>query len=212
MATIEYTLFFDSQQASQTLLDKVEEVKVVQQVDHAWEARLKVPVIVNNDGKWEGEEEAWMRPYKRVRVEIRIGNAQPVALIDGPVVGFEGSRSTNPGESIVTIVVHDDTEFLNREDELALYQTGTDSEIARQIFSEATDISGPIDIDPTPAQPDNPSSTVAQRGTKIQILRSLAKRHRRWHAYVLPGSWPGKAYARSKDFRKRRMACPRFFS
>jgi hypothetical protein len=208
MATIEYTVFFDNQQADQELLDKVDEVKVVQQVDQAWEARLKVPVCVNNDGKWDGEEEAWMRPYNRVRVEVKIGDAQPVPLIDGPVVGFEGERSTTPGKSVVTIVVHDDTAFLNREDELAFYQTGTDSEIAQQIFSKATDIQGPIQVDPVPAQPDNPSSVVAQRGTKMQILRSLAARHRRWHAYVLPGSSAGQSVRAFKEFPKKTDGLP----
>lgn len=208
MATIEYTVFFDNKQADQELLDKVDEVKVVQQLDQAWEARLKVPVCVNNDGKWDGEEEAWMRPYNRVRVEVKIGDAQPVPLIDGPVVGFEGERSTTPGKSVVTIVVHDDTAFLNREDELAFYQTGTDSDIARQIFSKATDITGPVDIDPVPAQPDNPSSVVAQRGTKIQILRSLAARHRRWHAYVLPGATAGQSVRAFKQFPKKPDGLP----
>lgn len=208
MATIEYTIFFDNQQADQTLLDKVDEVSVVQQVDQAWEARLKVPVCVNNDGKWDGEEEAWMRPYNRVRVEVKIGNAAPVPLIDGPVVGFEGARSAIPGQSVVTIVVHDDTAFLNREDELVFYQTGTDSDIARQIFAKATDISGPIDIDPVPAQPDNPSSVVAQRGTKMEILRSLAARHRRWHAYVLPGAAAGQSVRAFKQFPKKTDGLP----
>jgi hypothetical protein len=208
MATIEYTVFFDNQQADQELLDKVDEVKVVQQVDQAWEARLKVPVCVNNDGKWDGEEEAWMRPYNRVRVEVKIGDAQPVPLIDGPVVGFEGERSTTPGKSVVTIVVHDDTAFLNREDELAFYQTGTDSEIAQQIFSKATDIQGPIQVDPVPAQPDNPSAVVAQRGTKMQILRSLAARHRRWHAYVLPGPAAGQSVRAFKEFPKKTDGLP----
>jgi len=211
MATIEYTVFFDSKQADQALLDKVDEVKVVQEVDKAWEARLKIPVCVNNDGKWEGEEETWMRPYNRVRVEVKIGEAQPVALIDGPVVGFEGERSTHPGKSIVTIVVHDDTSFLNREDELVFYQTGTDSDIARQIFSKATDIKGPIQVDPVPAQPDNPSSVVVQRGTKIQILRSLAGRHRKWHAYVLPGSEPGLSVRAFKKFPEKTDGLPTLF-
>ncbi len=211
MATIEYTIFFDSKQADQTLLDKVDEVKVVQQVDQAWEARLKIPVSVNNDGKWEGEEEAWMRPYNRVRVEVKVGDAAPVALIDGPVVGFEGERSTQPGKSVVTMVVHDDTAFLNREDELAFYQTGTDSDIAREIFSKASDITGPIEIDPVPAQPDNPSSVVAQRGTKIQILRSLAGRHRRWHAYVLPGPVAGQSVRAFKKFPLRPDGLPALF-
>jgi hypothetical protein len=211
MATIEYTVFFDSKQADQTLLDKVDEVKVVQQVDQAWEARLKIPVAVNSDGKWDGEEETWMRPYNRVRVEVKVGDAAPVALIDGPVVGFEGERSAQPGKSIVTIVVHDDTAFLNRDDELALYQTGTDSDIAREIFSQANDIQGPIEIDPVPAQPDNPSSVVVQRGTKIQILRALAGRHRRWHAYVLPGPVAGQSVRAFKKFPAKPDGLPALF-
>ena len=211
MATIEYTVFFDSKQADQTLLDKVDEVKVVQEVDKAWEARLKIPVCVNNDGKWEGEEETWMRPYNRVRVEVKIGEAQPVALIDGPVVGFEGEHSTHPGKSIVTIVVHDDTAFLNHEDELAFYPKGTDSEIALQIFSKATEIKGPIVVDPVPPQPDNPSSVVVQRGTKMAILRSLAGRHRKWHAYVLPGSAPGLSIQAFKKFPEKTDGLPALF-
>jgi len=208
MATIEYTVFFDNKQASQDLLDKVDEVKVTQQVDQAWEARLMIPVCINNDGKWEGEEETWMRPYNRVRVEVKIGEAAPVALIDGPVVGFEGQRSTYPGKSIVTVIVHDDTAFLNREDELAFYQTGSDSDIAQQIFAKATDVQGPIDIDAVPAQPDNPSAVVAQRGTKIQILRSLAARHRRWHAYVLPGPTAGQSIRSFKKYPSRPDGLP----
>jgi hypothetical protein len=211
MATIEYTIYFDSKQADQTTLDKVDEVNVVQQVDQAWEARLKIPVCVNNDGKWEGEEETWMRPYNRVRVEVKVGNAAPVALIDGPVIGFEGERSAQPGKSIVTLVVQDDTAFLNREDELAFYETGTDSDIAKQIFGKATDIQGPIVVDPVPAQPDNPSSVVAQRGTKMQILRSLAGRHRRWHAYVLPGPVAGQSVRAFKKFPVKPDGLPALF-
>lgn len=203
MANIEYTVFFDSKQADQVLLDKIDEVKVVQQVDQAWEARVKIPVCVNNDGKWDGEQEAFMRPYNRVRVEVKVGEAAYVPLIDGPVVGFEGERSTQPGQSIVTIVVHDDTAFLNREDELEFYQKGADSDIAREIFSRAKDIKGPIDIDRVPAQPDNPSAVVVQRGTRIEILRSLAGRHRRWHAYVLPDSEPGQSVRAFKKFPEK---------
>ena len=208
MASIEYTIFFDNQQADQALLDKIDEVKVVQQVDQAWEARVKIPVCVNNDGKWDGEQEAWMRPFNRVRVEVKVGEGQYVPLIDGPVVGFEGERSTQPGQSIVTLVVHDDTAFLNRKDELAFYRTGTDSEIAREIFKKAEEIKGPIEIDLVPAQPDNPSAVVVQRGTKIEILRSLAGRHRRWHAYVLPDSVAGQSVRNFKKFPAKTDGLP----
>ena len=56
MATIEYKVFFDNASAAQDKLDKIEEITVEQEVGMAWEARLLIPVCVNDDGKWEGED------------------------------------------------------------------------------------------------------------------------------------------------------------
>lgn len=191
MPEIVYRLFFDNTPADQGQLDRVEEITVEQQVDMAWEARLLIPVCVNEDGRWEGEEEAWMRPFTRARVEIKLGDSDFVPLIDGPVVGNDTERSAIPGKSMVTLVVHDDSALLNREEEITPHE-GTDSDIARQLF-QAANLGGTPDIDPAEAQPSNPSATVMQRGTKMQLLRSLARRHGDFHAYVLPGREPGQS-------------------
>lgn len=201
MGAVEFKMFFDGQSATVEQLDKVDEIVVDQAVDKAWEAKLKIPVCVNNDGKWEGEQEAWMKAFTRIRVELNPGDGKFVPLIDGPVVGFDGARSAQPGKSVVTVVVHDDSALLNREAKVAVQQGQIDSDVARQIFLDAQ-LGGVPDIDPTPPQPDPRTSASVQRGTPMQYLRELAKRNQDWHAYVLPGKLPSQSIGCFKQFPK----------
>ena len=97
MGAVEFKMFLDGASATKDQLDKIDEIVVDQAVDRAWEARLKIPVCVNNDGKWEGEQEAWMKAFTRLRVEVNPGDGKFVPLIDGPVVGFDSARSAIPG-------------------------------------------------------------------------------------------------------------------
>src|SRR5712691_10335550 len=154
MGAVEFKMFFDGVSATTEQLDEVDEIVVDQAVDRAWEARLKIPVCVNNDGKWDGEKEAWMKAFTRIRVEVNPGDGKFVPLIDGPVVGFDSARSAYPGKSVVTVVVHDDSALLNREAKVDVQQGKTDSDLARQIFT-AAQLGGVPDIDNTPPQPDS---------------------------------------------------------
>ena len=199
MGAVEYKMFFDGTAATMDQLDKIEEVAVDQAVDRAWEARIKIPVCVNNDGKWEGEDEAWMKAFTRIRVEVNAGDGKFVPLIDGPVVGFDSARSSQPGKSEVTIVVHDDSALLNREAKVEVKEGLTDSEIAEQIFL-AAQLGGTPDIQATPPPPDNKMNSAVLRGTPMQCLRDLAKRNQDWHAYVLPGLLPSQSIGCFKQF------------
>ncbi len=202
MGAVEFKIFFDGTSATMAQLDKVDEIVVDQAVDKAWEARLKIPVCVNNDGKWEGEEEAWMKAFTRIRVEVDPGDGKFVPLIDGPVVGFDSARSAQPGKSVVTVVVHDDSALLNRQAKVAVQQgSKTDSELARQLFLDAQ-LGGVPDIDATPPPPDATTAASVQRGTPMQYLRELAKRNKDWHAYVLPGKLPAQSIGCFKQFKK----------
>jgi hypothetical protein len=197
MGVVEFKMFFDGSSATQDQLDKVDEVVVEQSVDKAWEARIKIPVCVNNDGKWEGESEAWMKAFKQIRVEVNPGDGKFVPLIDGPVVGFDNARTALPGKSVVTVVVHDDSALLNREAKVEVQQGKADSDLARQIFSDAQLTP---DVDTTPPQPDANGASV-RRGTPMHYLRDLARRNHDFHAYVLPGKSPGKSIGCFKRFR-----------
>ena len=207
MGVVEFKIFFEGQAATADQLDKVDEIVVDQAVDKAWEARLKIPVCVNNDGKWEGEQEAWMKAFTRIRVEVNPGDGKFVPLIDGPVIGFDSARSAQPGKSVVTVVVHDDSALLNRQAKVEVKQGQTDSDLARQIFV-AAQLGGPPEIEDTPPQPDPKNAASVQRGTPMQYLRELARRNPNWHAYVLPGKLPAQSIGCFKQFPKETDGLP----
>jgi hypothetical protein len=199
MGATEFKMFLDGTSATVEQLDKVDEIVVDQAIDKAWEARLKIPVCVNNDGKWEGEQEAWMKAFTRIRIEINPGDGKFVPLIDGPVVGFDSARSASPGKSVVTVVVHDDSALMNRQAKVAVQTGKLDSDIARQLFLDAQ-LGGQPDIEATPPQPEAKTDASVQRGTPMQYLRELAKRNQNWHAYVLPGKLPSQSIGCFKQY------------
>ena len=207
MGAIEYKMWFDGNSATQDQLDKVDEIVVDQAVDKAWEARIKIPVCVNNDGKWEGEEEAWMKAFSSIRVEVNPGDGNFVPLIDGPVVGFDSARSALPGKSVVTVVVHDDSALLNRKSTVKVRQNQKDSDLARQIFTDAG-FKGTPQIDETGQQPDAKTDASVQRGTPMRYLRDLARRNQEWHAYVLPGAKPGQSIGCFRKFPEETDGLP----
>jgi phage protein D len=198
MGAIEYKVFIDGNSATQEQLDRIDEIKVDQAVDKAWEARLKIPVSVSDDGTWDGEQDPWMTPFTPIRIEVDPGDGNFVPLIDGPVVGSDSERSALPGKSVITVVVHDDSALLNRQAAVDVLSGQKDSDIAQHIFQSANLTP---DVDPTPTQPDPITDAAVQRDTPMQYLRSLARRNQDWHAYVLPGQQAGQSIGCFKKFR-----------
>ena len=198
MSDIQYRLFFNNNPATREQLDRVEELTVEQEVDMAWEARIQIPMCVDEKGKWSREDEEFMKSFSRVRVEVRIGDNPYVPLIDGPIVGYDSQRSSEPGQSSITLRVQDDSVYLNREDSVFRFEDLADHEIVNQIFGEVEQIAS-TDVEDTPAPPGSLPAVVVQRGSKMQLLRFLARRHG-MHAYVLPGESPGESIGCFKSF------------
>jgi len=197
MGAVEYKLFINGASARQEQLDQIDEITVDQAVDRAWEARIKIPACVTDDGSWDGEGEPWTQFLTPIRIEVNAGDGSFVPLIDGPVVGYESERSAIPGKSIHTIVVHDDSALMNREASVDVRTGVSDSDLATQLFRTAGLIP---DVDTTPSQPERITDVAVQRDTPIRYLRSLARRYRDWHAYVLPGSMAGPSIGCFKRF------------
>jgi hypothetical protein len=127
---------------------------------------------------------------RRVRVEVRVGEGEFEPLIDGPIVGFDSARSAAPGESIVAVVVHDDSALMHRSAAAESYPPGQkDSDIAGQIFDKYPEI-GSTEIEVTPDAPDPLPPEQRRRGTDMQLLRRLARRNDLACA-VLPGATEG---------------------
>lgn len=186
----EFKVYYGGTPATQEQLDAIEEIVVDQEIGRAWEARIKIPIQISEDGAWAGEDDAAYAEFARVRVEARIGNGAFVPLIDGRIVDQDPGMSANPGNSTLTLTIHDDTTLLHRAAGSEDFPPGdSDSAIARSLLSDAA-LGGSVEVEETGA-PSDPDAVVQRHGTPMQLLRALMARHRDYYAYVLPGTAPG---------------------
>ncbi len=189
---VEFRLFFDNNPATPEQLERVEKIIVEQEIDMMWEGSVHLPLRVDEQGNWEDDDEAYMQPFARVRVEVRMGNGSYTPLIDGPIVGFESKLSSEPGKSMIILTIHDDSISLNQEDRISQFEDQTDGEIAEEVFGEFGDSIQSTDVETTPASGSALTADIFQRGSSMHFLRSLARRQG-MHAYVLPGEQPGQS-------------------
>ena len=187
---IDYRVYFDGQAASSAELRAIESIVVDQEIDAAWEARLRIAICADERGNWR-EGDRYAEDFARVRVELRITGGRYTPLLDGPVVIRAAELSSEPGQSSLTLTARDDSVFLNRRAAPEVFEQNRDSAIAQGIFDSVTQI-GETEVENTPpAQGDRLPANV-QQGTAIEALRALARRHG-MHAYVLPGARAGES-------------------
>ncbi|WP_028628096.1 hypothetical protein [Metapseudomonas resinovorans] len=186
MAEQRFRVWFGDTAASEDQLRRIEEIEVTQEMDAFWEARLRMVLCLDANGTWLHWPGDTSEPFSRVRVELDIGNGQFTPLIDGPLVSLDAALDSQPGRSTATLVVRDDSAFLNRDEETeAPFEHRKASEIAEELFGRFTQLAS-TRIDATDATPE----TTTRRGTVLQFLRELASANDR-HAYVLPGEARG---------------------
>ncbi|WP_375738687.1 hypothetical protein [Pseudomonas boanensis] len=186
MAEQRFRVWFGDNAASEEQLRRIEEIEVTQEMDAFWEAQLRMVLCLDANGAWLHWPGETSEPFSRVRVELDIGNGRFAALIDGPLVSIDADLDSQPGRSTATLVVRDDSAFLNRDEEAEPpFEHRKASDIATELFGRFTEI-GDTRIDATESTPE----TTTRRGTVLQFLRELATANDR-HAYVLPGDQPG---------------------
>lgn len=192
MTGAEYKLLFDGTAATKEQLERFETVTVDQDADRPWQARLEVSVCLDDQGNWVDDDEPFMQILHRVRVELKLGEGDFQPLIDGPIVGFDSDRRSAPGQSVVTVIVHDDSALLNRDATVVSYPAGlTDSDIASRIFGDYPEIAS-TEVEDTPAPPASQQPEMRRRGTDMQFLRRLARRNN-FACGVAPGAQPSSS-------------------
>jgi len=187
MGETKFRVWFGSREASEDELARIEEIEVTQEMDKFWEARLRMTMCLDAQGRWQHRPDVIAGPFTRVRVELDPGNGRFVPLIDGPVANFESALDSQPGRSTATFAVRDDSVFLNREEATEVFRDKTDSQVADEVLRSI----GQIDdtrIEATAAT--HPLTT--RRGTKLMFLGELARANER-RVFVLPGTGPGRS-------------------
>lgn len=190
MSYAQYRLYFDNVAATKDQLARFEDITIEQEMDLACRGRFQAPLCISNTGVWSGEKDNFLLGLHRIRLEVQMQGAEWVPLIDGPIINVEGGQFNEPGKSMLTLVVSDDSFYLHRHETVKSFQA-SDSDVARQIYEDACQIAT-TDIDDAPA-PSNPAfDTTVLRGTQMELLRQLAKRQH-MHAYVSCGDSPGES-------------------
>src|SRR5208337_4287259 len=139
MSFAQYRLYLDGTAATQDQLARFEDITIEQEMDKACHGRFQVPVCITEKGVWSGESESFVQSMTRIRLEIQIQSSPFVPLIDGPIVRLEGARFSEPGKSMLTLVVSDDSFYLHRSETVASFQV-SDDQIASQIYDQVPQI------------------------------------------------------------------------
>lgn len=198
MSDIVYRLYFDEQPATEEQLDRLLTITVTQEMDQAWEAQIKCPLCLDEQGAWTEADEAFVDSFGRVRIEIRVDGDNWIPLIDGPVVGRDTNMQHAPGQSELTILIHDDSVYLNREAIEEEVGERSDDEIVEYLFSLATQISE-TEIESLPPRREELRREQTLSGMPIRIMRTLARQYDK-HVYVLPGETIGASIGCFKAF------------
>ncbi len=186
MAEQQFRLWFGTTPANAEQLRRVEQIEVTQEIDACWEAQLRMVLCLDANGAWLHWPGDTQEPFSRVRVELDIGDGRFVPLIDGPLVSIDAALDALPGRSTATLLVRDDSAFLNRDEETEPpFEHRSASAIATELFGRFSQI-GSTQIEATDSSPE----TTTRRGTVLQFLHQLAAANDR-HAYVLPGDTAG---------------------
>jgi hypothetical protein len=187
MAGAAFRMFFGDRPATVEELERVEEITVEQEMEMAWEAQVKMVLCLDEQGHWQHQAGDFAQPFSRFRIEIRQSDGAFVPLIDGPVAGVTAEMSSNPGQSVVNLVVRDDSVLMNREQSTEVFEDRVDSDLAIEMFERFPTITQ-TDVEPT----TDTAPVTVKRGTPIQFVRELAKVHG-YLGYVLPGEAPSQS-------------------
>jgi len=188
MGTAQFRVWFGTAQASVDDLNRIEEIEVTQELDRFWEARIRMTMCLDAQGRWQHRPDTQAAPFSRVRVELDPGSGSFVPLIDGPVSRFESRLDSQPGRSTATFAVRDDSVLLDREHGTEIFRDKTDSQVAEELLRSVTAIAD-VRTDP-PTSATHPITT--RRGTRLTLLAQLAHANAR-RAYVLPGTAQGQS-------------------
>jgi phage protein D len=184
-----YRVYAGSKTLSDDQLNLIGDIRVDQAIGMATEAEVTLPVTTDDNGLWSVLEEDWVQPFKRLRIEIKVGEGDFAPLIDGPIVAQRVELHAGPGDSQMVLVVQDDSVLLNREEKVDVFEDRADSEIATQLIA---DRGLTPQVDDVATSGSALQRVVVQRGTHMQLLRELGRRHGMF-VYVKPGDAPGRS-------------------
>lgn len=181
---VEYKVWIGGKIVDDQLYSMIETIVVEQGIDLATEARVELEMCADDQGSWSGVADAYANTWTRLRIEVRNQTSTWVPLIDGPIVSWDASMSSEPGQSTITLIAHDDTAYLNLDAQRQVFEGRTDEDVIYDLFDDIDPITDVI-VEDLPKQPSDRPLKHIKLGTKIDMLRSIADPYD-LHVYVVP--------------------------
>ena len=166
MSEASFRVWFGDRAASEDELARIEEIEVTQEMDAFWEARMRMAMCLDAQGRWQhrpddggGAVLARARRARHRQRQLRAADRRPARRASTP----RSIRS--PAAAPRTIVVRDDSVFLNRDEEIEQSsETAADSEIADELFRQLRRRS----TTPASKRPPPHARTTTRRGTNAR--------------------------------------------
>lgn len=189
MPLSQFRVYLNNTPAAPQRLGQFTEIRIEQGIGMAAEAQIQMAIGADENGQWIELDEDFIAANQRVRVEVKVGEGEFTPLIEGSIVGQRFTFSAKPNESQLILIVQDDSVLLNRDEGVELFEEMAPHDIAQQLF-QASGLSAEVDNTNSPA--GGLERTIIRRGTAMQLLRELARRHGMF-VYVRPGESPGNS-------------------
>ena len=199
----EFKVYYGTTPATKEQLDAIEEIVVEQEIGRAWEARIKIPVCIAEDGSWAWRGRSGVRRNSRACASKRASaRVNFLPLIDGRIVGKQDpGMNANPGQQLGHADGTRRHALLHREAGSEDSPPGSRQRDRPIAIFESAALGGAVDIDETGAARQQCGSVVQRTGPRCRFSGRSMSRHRDYYAYVLPGDRPGPALAVLKTSR-----------
>jgi phage protein D len=171
---ISYTLTIGGTPAQEALISSVQTLQIEDHSEMADLLRIKLTIGVRPDGSgWTMLDDDLFPRLAKIDVKGKIANTTET-LISAYVIETSVNFSTQPGQTVLSVVAMDPSVLMNLEEKVRPWPDMSDSDIASAIFAEYGFTAKVKDSQP--ARSDNEHRTM-QRGTDIQFLQQLSKRN-----------------------------------
>jgi hypothetical protein len=153
----------------------VRRIDVEQHVELADILRLRVAVAVAPDGGgWTVLDDDLFPRLTRLDLTVSVGPVLSEKLVEAYVVESRVGFGARPGQSFLDVVALDPSVLMNLDEKVRPWPDMSDADIARAVFGEHGFTE---DVEDTGRTPDAADVVTMQRGTDLQLLRSLAARN-----------------------------------
>jgi phage protein D len=191
MADKAYQIFFNAEAVEEDFYGDVVSLTVEENTTAASTLQLRLGTQLQEDGSWSYLEDDRLTPFSQVAVSVGFIGGTGLAGALGGMTGAGGDTGlepvftgyitavhvnlgSQPGETSIDLTAMDTSVLMSLEEKIATWPNLADSDIVQQIASA---YGVQVQADATPTLHQENDTTIVQRGSDIQFIRSLARRN-----------------------------------